>query len=399
VEARDAAADVLNAYVRQTGAGVVEDGFEDPGPMLLAALVASAGGHVDGRAPIPYAAAVWLRGCGAGGIHLGMCGRGMAGFVLALGQAARTWPELGGLADRARAELIALAAAVPWRSTEVGWEDYDLIMGAAGTLATLAADPRCTPRDNAPLVRHLAGLCADDELSGLRVSRYEDDPERGWNHGRLNAGIGHGVPGVAAGLQVAARVGGLSDVGSAALRRVAAWLVRQSYVDARGVRTWPSAGWEPADLAAGQRVAARHASTRQAWCYGAPGIAWTLWESARALNDPALEAIAVEAAGSFLAAYDDDIYLDERYPDKVGICHGAAGLLLIFDAFDRYAGLPGAGRLRDHLAAFIGERLDRVVGMAEQDLSMIAGATGVLAALLTYGQDDGRQWLAGLGLR
>lgn len=389
----DAADAVLEAYLCRSGPG---DGpFEDPGVLVVAAMWARATGSGAPR-PVPEAVTAWVRRCRGGAGNLGVSGGGMAGFVLGLARAAMTWPEFGATAGRMRSRLVAAAGRRPWRRAEVGWEDYDLITGPSGTLAVLASDPACTPAECAPLVDHLVGLCGGD-LSGLRIGQYRDEPLRGFNTGRINAGAGHGVPGIAAGLRAAADAGALPAAGFDALRRLAGWLVDQSFVDSRGVRSWPSTGWDDPDTGF-RATPARHASRRQAWCYGNPGVAWTIWEIGRVLEDPELMAFAFDAAGSFLAAYDDGYYLDDGYPDRVGICHGAAGLLLIFDAFARYAQLPGASRLRDHLARFLTERLGELVVGPQTDLSLLAGATGVVAALLS-GDGDDRGWLAGFGLR
>lgn len=393
----DAAEAVLTAYTRRSGPG---DGpFEDPGVLVLAAMWAQAAGSGAPR-PMPDAATAWVGRCRGGAGHLGVSGGGMAGFVLGLREASTAWPELAPTAARMRTRLVDAAARRPWRRAEVGWEDYDLIQGPSGTLAVLASDPAGTPEDCAPLIEHLVELSGGD-LSGLRVGQYQGEPLRGFNTGRINVGVGHGVPGVVIGLRTAADAGVLPAAGFDALGRLADWLVGQSFVDARGVRSWPSAGLDNDDTEIRARLT-RHASRRQAWCYGNPGVAWTIWEAGRVLADPELMAFALDAAGSFLAAYDGS-YLDDDYPDQVGICHGAAGLLLIFDAFARYAQLSGAAQLRDHLADFLQERLeqrlDDLVQGSPSDLSLLAGAAGAVATLLTCLRDGGRGWMAAFGLR
>jgi hypothetical protein len=399
-----AAEAVLRRYARHVHAGREPlDGFEDPGPLLVAALLSArpgAGAALDSGSPAAAAARTWLAASRGRAAHLGVSGRGLAGFVLALRQAATVWPMLRPLAVRARGQLVAQAELRPWHREPVSWPDYDLITGASGTLLTLAADPDCVPADCAATVAHLVGLSAAVGLPGLRLGRHRDDELIGWNYGRVNCGMGHGAPGVAAALCGAADAGALPPEGVEALRNVTSWLAGQSFVDARGVRTWPAGGFDAAGRP-GAGAGAPHAARRQAWCYGTPGNSWTLWEAGRVLGDPGLTALAEQAAGSFIAAYDDDFYLDEDYPDRVGICHGAAGLLLIFDAFARYAGLPGAAALAEHLAGFLVARLDRIVAGQDADPTLLSGAGGVVAALLTYhgGGAGGRPWLAAFGLR
>jgi len=101
--------------------------------------------------------------------------------------------------------------------------------------------------------------------------------------------------------------------------------------------------------------------------------------------------VAVEAMRTLCAAYDPHHHLDH---DPLAVCHGAAGVLLVADAFARHAGLPAAAALRDDLAAHLTERLDAVTRL---DATLLSGAPGVLAALLTAAGGD-RGWLPCLAL-
>jgi len=402
------ACSVLDEYVLHYGAAPVPDGgLEDPGPLVLAALLAGISGVPAARGA---AARLWAnRSRYPGPYVLGLFDGGLAGHLLALATAADAAGSLRGsrpltlrrLADRNRDRVAAAASIVPWRRDHGGWPDYDLISGPAGTLLSLAVEPPCPADECVPVVERLIALCDADDLGRLRVGEYRDDPVRGFNYGRVNTGVGNGVSGVALALVAAADIGALPGSGRAALRRIGRWLIAQSFVDGRGMRTWAPVGRDDPPVAADGVGTARirGASCRQAWCHGTPGIAWTLWEIARVLGDATLRGVAVEAAASFIAAFDGDFHLAGHYPDKVGICHGAAGLMLLFDAFHRHADLPGARALSEFCAAFLVARLDRVVAGTGTDHTLLTGSTGALAALLTHGHDGNRSWLRALGLR
>jgi hypothetical protein len=81
------------------------------------------------------------------------------------------------------------------------------------------------------------------------------------------------------------------------------------------------------------------------------------------------------------------------------MCHGAAGTMMVFDAFHRYAELPGALGLRDHLADVLDSRLDEIVDATDGDTTLFSGSAGALTALLTVRHDTGRLWLRAFGLR
>ncbi|MEV6035693.1 lanthionine synthetase LanC family protein [Nonomuraea sp. NPDC052116] len=359
----------------------------DSGPAILAALAAGQTRPPDESAA-SRAVVTWLRDFRSPHYHPGLFGGGASSRMFGLRIAATAWPRLNEPLAKQRARLIEYVAAPRWRTANVGWEDYDLIVGPAGVLVAFAIDPGIDAAGRAPLIARLALLCEDEALSRLRVGQYQGEKLRGWNVDRINLGLAHGLPGIVTALRAAADADGLSEELNDLLRRLAGRLVAESYVDDRGVITWPF-GTTRLD---GHR-APKGNGLRQAWCYGCPGNAWTLWEAARVLGDDDLAAFALESARSFLAAYDDDLYLDD-----LGICHGAAGLMLVFDSFARCAGLPEAAKLADHLTDHLMGRLDEPAALAETGWSLLMGAPGMLSALLTRSGGD-RRWLAGLGLR
>jgi lantibiotic biosynthesis protein len=393
VPLRDLAA--VHAAAQQALVTFAAASAEDPGdagPAILATALATASTKGKGDPPpleddTPACRALvsWLHELRRPSHPGTLCG-GNAGRLLALRIAATSWPRLDGLAAAVRARLCAQAAITPWASMNVGWPDYDLVTGPAGVLLAFAADPDIDATGRAPLVAHLAQLCADEDLRGLRVRQYRDEKLRGWNYGRINMGLAHGMPGIVAALRASADADGLADPVEPTLRRLTGRLLEHCYNDPRGVLTWPTGSDDSV-------IARQRASRREAWCYGCPGIAWTLWEAGRVLGDQNVQAVASDAAASFIAAYDDDFYLD-----TLSICHGAAGLLVIFDAFSRHTSLPGADAMREHLIVYLEDRLAAVTELAQANCSLQSGASGVLLALLTaYGGD--RRWLAAVALR
>lgn len=341
----------------------------DAGPAVLAGLFVRAGGDTG---PARDAVGRWLDGysgvSGAGVSGAGVHG-GLAGLLAGLSAAAPVEPGLDRLADRVRAALSAPPAV---RRTDLAWSDYDLISGPAGVLLALHPAPAAAAAD------HLAALCASGPA--LRLGDDRGDPRLHWNLGHVNTGVAHGAAGVAAALARAGRTG--------PLRAVCDWLVARSFRDPDGLLSWP-----PAD-GLGRPV---RAGSRQAWCYGTPGVSFVLWDAGTVLADPALRDFAAAAMTSFCAAYDPLRHLDPG-PAGLGICHGMAGTLLIADAFARHAGLAPAAALAGRIAADLSARLDELLPLARTDRSLLTGASGVLAALLTRAGDD-RGWLTPLALR
>ncbi|UFQ19319.1 MULTISPECIES: lanthionine synthetase LanC family protein [Streptomyces] len=357
----------------------------DAGIPVLAHQVAATGGP-DAEATASRAVAVWARTAGRGPGHPGLYDSGLAGTLVGLRLGARLHPVLYGAADRLRDHLTGASVAAVWRTKDVGFSDYDLITGPAGILLALCAGTDSpTP---ATATSHLQALCDHDDLPRLRTGQYADHPHLSWTHGRVNTGMGHGVAGVLTALTAALRRTG-DPATAAALRRAVRWLITRSYVDERGIRTWPGAG---------DGTPPSGANPRQAWCYGTPGIAWALWDAADALGDHEAADRALEAFMTLTQRYDEQFHLFGDGPaDILGLCHGAAGVLAVADAFDRHARLPVAAALSARLAAHLRTRLPDALATPWSP-ALLTGAPGALSALLTA-RGGPRDWLPCLGLR
>lgn len=369
----------------------------DLGPAALAALVAGRIPDEVDLAVVRAWSAASARGRDGGlALHGGLSGV-LAGLRLLAGARPRAAPA----AERMAVALAGRAARWPWRTDGVGFHDYDLVSGASGALlAHLAGDtPPVDPARLGPLVAHLAGLAGDPELTGFRVGAHAGHPLLGWAQGGVVTGLAHGVAGPLAALSSALEVPALPGAEDAVrgVRHLCGWLVREARADALGVVCWPRRG-------PGGDTGPAGVSRRQGWCYGTPGVSWALWAGGRALERAGLagggevRAVAADAMASLCAAYDEEVHLgDDREGDRLGVCHGAAGVLLVADAFARHAGLGPAAALRERLARHLRERLGRVELLAGTDASLLSGATGALAALLTAAGGD-RGWLRCLAL-
>lgn len=368
-----------------------DTGVCDPGVPVLAALVADTGTAAAATAA-HRATAEWSRTVGRGPSHHALYDGGLAGSLVGVHHAARLHPPLHRLADRLRDHLLTGAERRPWRTEAVALTDYDLISGPAGTLLALHAASPAPPERAAPIARHLAALCDEPELPRLRTGPYADDPNLSWLHGRINTGMGHGVAGLVTALTAAVRRSGPDPELTCALGRAVPWLVRQSFDDARSIRSWDGAGLD-APPPPGARA-------RQAWCYGNPGVGWAVWDAADAIGDHETAAWAAEAFTGLADRYDEDFHLFGELPgDRLGLCHGAAGVLAVADAFARHARLSAAATLRARLLRHLERGLAELDDTERWHHGLLGGSTGVLAALLTAGHGGSRGWLACLGLR
>jgi hypothetical protein len=343
----------------------------DLGPVVLATLVP------DGE-PAGGAVRAWLRAGAHSRAGLGLFG-GMGGILAGLRIVGDRHESAAVAAER----VAATVAATPprWRTEDVGFADYDVVGGPAGVVLAGLTGPLPARREGfAAAAAHLVDLATS--TPGFRIGALAGHPLVGWAQGGVVTGLAHGVAGPVAALSMA--VPHLPDVAET-VHRMASWLADQRYTDARGVVTWPARVPGPAGEA-----------RRQGWCYGTPGVAWALWTAGRTLDHSGhdgeeLCAVATEAMRSLCVAYDPNYHLDH---DPLAVCHGAAGVLLVADAFARHADLPAAATLRAELTGYLTGRLDEVTSL---DATLLSGASGVLAALLTAAGGD-RDWLPCLAL-
>jgi hypothetical protein len=249
-----------------------------------------------------------------------------------------------------RAVLAAVRSAVPdWLSAAVRpMRRVGLHGGMAGTLFGLGLVAELHP-PVFRLAQRVRGWLAErrfeefDLVSGAAGACLAGHPLPVWFDGE-DTGLAHGAAGV---LVVSPEP------------ELVRWLLGRSFVDQR----------------------------RQGWCYGMPGIAWALWTAGA-------RAEAVRYVRILCQTFDPEVNLYGRDADKLGICHGAAGVMLIADAFAR-EGVAGASALRDQMHAYLLDRLDL---LATLDDTLLQGATGVLSALLTVNGAP-RTWLRSLALR
>ncbi|KUL38833.1 hypothetical protein ADL22_16320 [Streptomyces sp. NRRL F-4489] len=408
------AVELLDRWTERTGTARAPDPAaghpSDPGIPVLARLVAECGDPA-ATATAARATARWARSAGRGPGHPGLYDGGLAGTLVGLRHAAALHPQLHRVADRLAGRLLDRTLAGTARTVPgaVTFRDYDLILGPAGTLLALSTaapdrlgDPDRPGGPGAPgpsraraltrLARPLAALCAAPDLGGLRA-HYLGHPHLGWLHGRVNTGMGHGVAGLLTALATAVRHGedrGGPEV-AAALGRASGWLRRQSFTDARSIRSWDGAGPAAAPPEGARR--------RQAWCYGAPGVSWALWEAADAQPDAAAREFAIDAFAGLAAGYHEEFHLFGDHPgDRLGLCHGAAGVLAVADALFRHAGLPAAGVLRARLLGHLDRGRAEIRALGAERMALLGGAAGTLSAVLTATGGD-RAWLPCLGLR
>ena len=284
---------------------------------------------------------------------------GLAGVAFAARWRRKEVPsirELLPLIDSVARQVLEMAGRLHGRHG-VAVSEVDAISGLSGIgayLLTIRAQP---PADVAlqAVLETLVALSAENQGAPHWFTPYHlmGDTAAAQSAGQdnINCGLAHGIPGPLALMALALREGMAADGLAEAVARTAEWLVRRQTHDAFGVN-WPTV----VPLTADGRVDDDLVGSRAAWCYGAQGIARSLWLAGQVLNDAALCDLAIEAMG---AVYRRPIPL--RQIESPTFCHGVAGLLQVTLRFANDTDLPmfraGAESLcRQLLGAFNSEQ-------------------------------------------
>lgn len=140
--------------------------------------------------------------------------------------------------------------------------------------------------------------------------------------GNFNLGLSHGVSGVLAFLSAAMMRGIVLEGQHEAIERITSWIQkhRREY---NGIFFWNNLVSFEEEIGTTQAL---HPSfpLRDAWCYGTPGTAYSLFLAGKALKDKELHQFALDSFLSIFQKNQNDWLLTSPT-----CCHGLSGLLLL----------------------------------------------------------------------
>ncbi|MFF4403376.1 lanthionine synthetase C family protein [Streptomyces sp. NPDC001404] len=334
----------------------------------------------------------YLTAAAAGAASTGTTGPGLYGGLSGPAFAACSLTDrhqdlLTDLDARIAAAATGQAARCTGGVHGVPYRIFDVISGLTGTGAHLLGRAGDDPAAAGALRAVLTALVT---LSGERagvphwftpVEALRDDEQRSrFPRGALNCGLSHGMAGPLALLSLAMADGMRVPGQEEAVRRVVDRLLMQRIDDAWGP-DWP-------DLAGVTGILNSTPAPHSSWCYGSPGVARSVWLAGTALDDPALQALAVRAVKAAL-----------RRPaarraagTTPGLCHGLAGLLQITLRFAHDTGDPEFARAAVELTVQLSQCADRGGGFAQDGPGFLEGAAGVVLALLAATTRNAPTW-------
>ena len=240
----------------------------------------------------------------------------------------------------------------------------------------------------ARIVRRLDAIAEDGPTWWHRPVTLRQEELELYPEGYLSLGMAHGQPGVVALLArlSAAGVPGAREL----LRRATGALTAYAAPERDALGRYPTVL---------SRADEDRPGSRLGWCYGDPGVAIALLAAGRALGD---EAVVAEALATARAAasrpYDGSAIVDS------GLCHGTAGLVLLFTRLYDATGEEGfAAAARRWYDVLLGQRVPggpyagfRAILDAEAGYvpvpGFLEGAAGAGLALLTAAAPSVPAW-------
>jgi hypothetical protein len=323
-----------------------------------------------------------------GSLFSGLAGLGFAATLLAARRP--RYARLLDQVDQALAPLLEDALSRLAAGSGCRVSDFDLVSGLTGTGVYLLTRASAGPPGEVMLRRLLGGLVQLMADPG-HPRRWHTPAElasgplrQQFPRGLHNCGLAHGVPGPLALLSLAVLAGVRVPGAQDAIRSSASWLIHHH----AGTEQEPD--WHDGvalDAVQLPSAAADHVPGRAAWCYGAPGVARSLWLAGLAAGEPPWQDVAARTIRAVAARPRPAWGITTP-----GFCHGAAGLLQVLRRFaldlDDPAVASAAHRLAAELAAefdpdlLLGVRSVDPDGVPVDQPGLLDGAAGVALALL-----------------
>jgi len=330
---------------------------------------------------------------------------GVAGMAAAVRAASASEPSLSASADQLDGRLAArvMKQSRDSISGRQGVHNYDVVSGDAGVLRYLLSTYSQTPEVSAAITEmamRLTWLVTARRTTGepewfIPPEALDPVARKELPSGYFDLGMAHGVTGPLAALCAAWEQGYRVEGQFAAIRAAASCLSRYQGGDQWGP-IWPNRVPGNAANDPGKWLGVEPGSP--GWCYGAPGIARTLWAAAQVTGDEEYLTLALQAYSGFL-----------RRPIPVSlsrshtICHGLAGVLVVVLRFISEQGVSDLSltyvqdllerilTLTDPAAPFVLRDL-RIPDGPVDDPGFLTGSAGVAMALSALLRDTPAAW-------
>ncbi|SDX29223.1 Lanthionine synthetase C-like protein [Marininema mesophilum] len=290
------------------------------------------------------------------------------------------------------------------RKSEVGLSPkvYDVISGLSGIGRYALNHPHHDELNDVleQTLHHLVEVSHDIEVDHHTVPgwyipqqyQFMEREKELFPKGNFNCGLAHGIPGPLVLLSLASLRGYRVDGQLEAIQRMSDWLVKRAYQDRYGV-LWSDRIRFEEEVS---RKPSQKYFSREAWCYGAPGVARSLYLAGMALGDEELKKLAIQAVKSSFMRPEELSKLE-----SATFCHGKSGILQILL---RMAKDTGEEIFVKHAELMAKEIIDMFQGESPfgyQDLEggrglnkagLLEGVSGIGLSLMSLSEKQDADW-------
>ncbi|MCP3776480.1 lanthionine synthetase C family protein [Paenibacillus sp. MZ04-78.2] len=245
-----------------------------------------------------------------------------------------------------------------WVVGRLRMDQYDTIQGFAGIGRVVMLFPE-RPRMKMiweQIIELFDIFCDEKSYNGYIIpawhisseDQFLEQEKVQYPHGNFNLGLSHGITGPLSFMSLSEINGWTTDSIEANIRKLAEWVNKWKMRGSTGT-IWPGrVSFE--ELLHDEIQSDSIRGHRDSWCYGAPGIARSLWLAGHAVQNE-------EWIASGLNAY---LEIEQRIETKGGLtsatlCHGLSGLLHLIQRMYSDTGHPGLSAMRDR---FVVDLLD-----------------------------------------
>lgn len=276
--------------------------------------------------------------------------------------------------------------------------DYDIISGVSGILS-YTLNQNELGRINEEIKNYLIFRCQDISLEKESVpgfyipmeNQFLEEDKKVFKNGNFNLGMAHGIPGILVSLcKIYSRK--REDKIEKAIRKCADFLVR--FLDETEVRWGAYVSFE-----AYCEGKIKSVVTRDAWCYGTPGVSYALYIAGRSTKEERYKDIAIRAMLSVTKNLQG-IY-------SPTFCHGFAGVAYIFLRFYQMTNIKEFQIFAEFLKNEIWKYYNQTypVGFrniehlqSTDQIGLLSGVSGILLVLLAFEDIHKTRWDAAFQL-
>lgn len=285
---------------------------------------------------------------------------------------------------------------------------YEMMQGIAGICAYSLQHLKnpLLEKLTRQILEVLVRLCQPINIQGCQVPGWYIQPQdffleedkKSYPKGNFNLGVSHGVSSLLGILALAFSQGIVVNGNQEAMETIANWLISKRHHH-NNTYFWGST--VPFEEETGVHAVQMRA-TRDAWCYGVPGISRMLFLAGKALGNISWQKIAVEIFGNIFLEPTEKWHIPAPT-----FCHGIAGLFLINSYMAKDSAVAGLQKQQELLKEMLLQQFNPDYPFGFQDLDLqrqgslwpinkpglLEGATGTLLSLL-HPHLDHPQWQA-----